>query len=75
MSVMMIVATLMSGAIVGALLGLFGGGRSVFTTPLLLYVVGIRDPTGRSQACSYLAASAGGSLASAVEDCWPRAPC
>lgn len=33
-----------SGALVGALLGLFGGGGSVLATPLLLYVVGIRDP-------------------------------
>ena len=33
-----------SGAIVGALLALFGGGGSVLATPLLLYVVGVRDP-------------------------------
>jgi len=32
------------GAIVGALLALFGGGGSVLATPLLLYVVGVRDP-------------------------------
>ena len=44
MSVFMIVSALMSGAVVGALLGLFGGGGSVLATPLLLYVVGIRDP-------------------------------
>lgn len=44
MSVFMIVSTLISGAVVGALLGLFGGGGSVLATPLLLYVVGIRDP-------------------------------
>jgi uncharacterized membrane protein YfcA len=35
---------LASGAIVGALLALFGGGGSVLATPLLLYVVGLRDP-------------------------------
>ena len=44
MSAFMIVTALMSGAVVGALLGLFGGGGSVLATPLLLYVVGIRDP-------------------------------
>ena len=33
-----------SGAVVGALLALFGGGGSVLATPLLLYVVGVRDP-------------------------------
>jgi uncharacterized membrane protein YfcA len=35
---------LASGALVGALLGLFGGGGSILATPLLLYAVGIRDP-------------------------------
>jgi uncharacterized membrane protein YfcA len=44
MSLFMIVSALMSGTVVGALLGLFGGGGSVLATPLLLYVVGIRDP-------------------------------
>jgi uncharacterized membrane protein YfcA len=33
-----------SGAVVGVLLALFGGGGSVLATPLLLYVVGVRDP-------------------------------
>jgi uncharacterized membrane protein YfcA len=33
-----------SGALVGLLLALFGGGGSVLATPLLLYVVGLRDP-------------------------------
>lgn len=33
-----------SGAVVGLLLALFGGGGSVLATPLLLYVVGVRDP-------------------------------
>ena len=35
---------LASGALVGLLLALFGGGGSVLATPLLLYVVGVRDP-------------------------------
>ena len=34
----------LSGALVGALLALFGGGGSVLATPLLIYLVGIRDP-------------------------------
>ena len=34
----------LSGALVALLLALFGGGGSVLATPLLLYVVGIRDP-------------------------------
>jgi uncharacterized membrane protein YfcA len=38
------VAAILSGALVGLLLGVFGGGGSVLATPLLLYVVGVRDP-------------------------------
>jgi uncharacterized membrane protein YfcA len=34
----------LSGALVGLLLTLFGGGGSVLATPLLLYVVGVDDP-------------------------------
>lgn len=44
LSTLTIATALASGALVGALLGLFGGGGSVLATPLLLYVVGIRDP-------------------------------
>lgn len=33
-----------SGALVGLLLSVFGGGGSVLATPLLIYVVGITDP-------------------------------
>ena len=44
MAIGTIILALLSGATVGALLGLFGGGGSVLATPLLLYVVGIRDP-------------------------------
>ncbi len=33
-----------SGALVGYLLALFGGGGSILATPLLLYVVGVEDP-------------------------------
>ncbi|MBS0297855.1 MAG: sulfite exporter TauE/SafE family protein [Proteobacteria bacterium] len=32
------------GALVGLSLGMIGGGGSVLATPLLLYVVGVRDP-------------------------------
>ncbi|MBI1361328.1 MAG: TSUP family transporter [Alphaproteobacteria bacterium] len=37
-------ATIASGALVGFLLALFGGGGSVLAAPLLLYAVGVRDP-------------------------------
>ena len=32
------------GAIIGLLLSVFGGGGSVLATPLLVYLVGVRDP-------------------------------
>src|ERR1700761_4224404 len=35
---------LASGALVGAVLGLVGGGGSILATPLMVYVVGVRDP-------------------------------
>ncbi len=35
---------LASGVLVGFVLGLIGGGGSVFATPLLVYFVGLRDP-------------------------------
>jgi len=38
------IAAVASGAVVGLLLTVFGGGGSVLATPLLLYVVGVRDP-------------------------------
>jgi len=34
----------LSGALVGLLLMMFGGGGSVLATPLLIYAVGVRDP-------------------------------
>ena len=39
-----VIAALLSGALVGLLLSVFGGGGSVLAAPLLLYVVGVRDP-------------------------------
>lgn len=36
--------TLFCGSLVGLTLGLIGGGGSILAVPLLLYVVGIRDP-------------------------------
>jgi uncharacterized membrane protein YfcA len=39
-----LIAALLSGALVGLSLGLFGGGGSILATPLLIYVVGIVDP-------------------------------
>lgn len=38
------VAAIASGALVGLLLAVFGGGGSVLAAPLLLYAVGVRDP-------------------------------
>lgn len=35
---------ILSGALVGFSLGLIGGGGSILATPLLLYVVGVRNP-------------------------------
>ncbi len=37
-------AATVGGALIGLLLAVFGGGGSVLATPLLLYVVGVRDP-------------------------------
>lgn len=37
-------AAVAGGALIGLLLAVFGGGGSVLATPLLLYVVGVRDP-------------------------------
>jgi uncharacterized membrane protein YfcA len=34
----------LGGGVIGVLLTVFGGGGSVLATPLLLYVVGVRDP-------------------------------
>lgn len=38
------VLAVLSGGLVGFTLGLIGGGGSILAVPLLLYVVGIRDP-------------------------------
>jgi uncharacterized membrane protein YfcA len=37
-------AAILSGVLIGLLLGVFGGGGSVIAAPLLIYVVGISDP-------------------------------
>lgn len=39
-----IIAAVGSGGIVGFMLGLLGGGGSILATPLLLYVVGVKQP-------------------------------
>ncbi|WP_293451730.1 sulfite exporter TauE/SafE family protein [Phenylobacterium sp.] len=44
MTLTSVLAAIASGLLVGALLGVFGGGGSVLATPLLLYAVGVRDP-------------------------------
>jgi uncharacterized membrane protein YfcA len=35
---------MVGGAVIGLLLAVFGGGGSVLATPLLIYLVGVRDP-------------------------------
>ena len=35
--------SLSSGSLIGCILGLIGGGGSILATPLLVYVVGMRD--------------------------------
>jgi uncharacterized membrane protein YfcA len=40
----MIIEAIGAGSLVGFSLGLVGGGGSILATPLLLYVVGLRDP-------------------------------
>ena len=66
-----------SGALVALLLTLFGGGGSVLATPLLLYVVGVRDPhaaIGASAAAVALNAAGGlAAQARAVRVKWPCA--
>jgi hypothetical protein len=44
LSFAIVVPALVSGALVGFLLAVFGGGGSVLATPLLLYAVGVHDP-------------------------------
>jgi hypothetical protein len=72
-----IIATLASGALVGFLLSVFGGGGSVLAAPLLLYAVGVRDPhvaIGTSAAAVAANAAAGLALhARAGRVKWPCA--
>jgi hypothetical protein len=70
-------AAAMSGAVVGLLLAVFGGGGSVLATPLLIYVVGLRDPhiaIGTSAAAVAVNAAAGLAMqARAGKVKWPCA--
>ena len=55
-------AALIGGAVIGLLLSVFGGGGSVLATPLLIYIVGVRDPhvaIGTSAAAVAVNAAAG----------------
>ncbi len=76
LSLSLVLATV-SGAVIGVLLTVFGGGGSVLATPLLLYVVGVRDPhvaIGTSAAAVAVNAAiglAGQARAGAVK--WPCA--
>lgn len=56
------VTAVIGGAVIGLLLAVFGGGGSVLATPLLVYVVGVRDPhvaIGTSAAAVAVNASVG----------------
>jgi uncharacterized membrane protein YfcA len=70
-------AAVAGGAGIGLLLAVFGGGGSVLATPLLIYVVGVRDPhvaIGTSAAAvslNALVALAGQARAGQVK--WPCA--
>jgi len=44
MDVATILAVLASGGVIGAILGLVGGGGSILAVPLLIYAVGMRSP-------------------------------
>lgn len=44
MTAMQVILAIVSGGLVGFVLGLLGGGGSILATPLLLYVVGVQDP-------------------------------
>ncbi|MGG1658372.1 sulfite exporter TauE/SafE family protein [Brevibacillus sp. NRS-1366] len=44
MTTIQVILAIVSGSIVGFVLGLLGGGGSILATPLLLYVVGVQDP-------------------------------
>jgi len=67
----------LSGAVVGLFLAVFGGGGSVLAAPLLLYVVGVRDPhvaigtSAAGVAVNALAGLAGHAKAGRVK--WPCA--
>jgi uncharacterized protein len=67
----------LSGALIGLLLTIFGGGGSVLATPLLLYFVGVREPhvaIGTSAAAVAVNALIGlGSQARAGRVKWPCA--
>src|ERR1700759_400849 len=39
-----VAVTVVSGVLVGLVLGLLGGGGSILAVPLLLYAVGVKDP-------------------------------
>ncbi|MDR7001767.1 putative membrane protein YfcA [Neobacillus niacini] len=44
MTILQWILTVTSGGIIGFTLGLIGGGGSILAVPLLLYMVGVKDP-------------------------------
>jgi uncharacterized membrane protein YfcA len=78
LSVTSLVLAALGGAVIGLLLSVFGGGGSVLATPLLVYVVGVRDPhvaIGTSAAAVAVNAAIGlATQAKAGRVKWPCAP-
>lgn len=69
-------AAAVGGAIIALLLGLFGGGGSVLATPLLLYIVGIRDPhVAIGTGAAAVAVNAGANLAMQARTGAVKWPC
>lgn len=64
------------GALIGLLLAVFGGGGSVLATPLLIYLVGVRDPhTAIGTSAAAVAVNALGGLATQARAGQVKWPC
>jgi uncharacterized protein len=63
MGILGLTLAIFSGALIGFSLGLIGGGGSILATPLLLYIVGVKDPhIAIGTSALVVAASAAGNL-------------
>src|SRR6478735_8071142 len=64
------------GALIGLLLAVFGGGGSVLATPLLVYLVGVKDPhVAIGTAAAAVAVNAGFGLATQARAGAVKWPC